>query len=125
MDGRRRLVAGGVVAGGGMLLAAGLVLGAGVAKADTTAGEYVRLIREDPDGASLWAFSDQWLLREGVGSCSMLRQGYSHAYVMSGIRADAGLPFRNNADVTLISSATTMLCPDQSLVASLRPGSLA
>jgi hypothetical protein len=34
MDARSKLIAGGVIAGGAMLLAAGLVVGAGVAKAD-------------------------------------------------------------------------------------------
>jgi hypothetical protein len=38
MNGRNKLIVGGVVAGGSMLLAAGLVIGAGIAKADTQWG---------------------------------------------------------------------------------------
>ena len=117
MNASKRLVVGGVVAGGAMLLAASLVIGAGVAKADTysrdDAVEYVRLVREDTDGASLWAFSDAWLVREGVGVCSMLRQGYSRPYVVAGIRVDAGLPFSNSAAVLVLAASETVLCPDQ------------
>ena len=113
----KRMVRGALVAAGLMVTITGLVIGAGIAKSDSPAAEFVRLVRSDPDSAPLAGFSNDWLLREGVGSCNMLRAGYSHADVMWGIRTDAGLPFSSFADVALISSATVALCPDQMLVA--------
>jgi hypothetical protein len=121
MNGRKKLIAG-VVAGGVMLgtAVAGPAQAGPNAYSPSATFEYLYLVRSDPDAAPLAGFSDAWLVHEGEGSCTMMRNGYSHPYVMAGIRSDAGLPFSTNADVTVIAAAEVALCPDQNLL--LNPG---
>lgn len=54
MNGPKKLIVGGVVAGGLMLTAAGLVVGAGVARADVDGGVYGGGSMGDRDAYSFW-----------------------------------------------------------------------
>lgn len=57
--GRRRLIVGGVVAAGLMLTAAGLVVAAGIARADVDGAAYGGGTMGDHDAASFWNELDQ------------------------------------------------------------------
>jgi hypothetical protein len=118
----KKMIIGGLVAGGLILGAASPVLGAGVANANPGGNyEYLWLVHDDNDDADVIWRGDAWLLNEGWASCSAMRAGYSHSAVMAGVRVDGALPYSTHSDVDIVAAATTALCPDQRLAAPPPP----
>ena len=107
MTGDRKLVIGGVAAGGGMLLAAGLVLGAGIAKASP--GEdvhgYLAALTRDGVAASDSAKS----VDVGRGVCVLMNRGVSAYRVADEVARATSVPFTFAWTVAI--DARDYLCP--------------
>lgn len=96
MNGRTKLIAGGVVAGGLMLTAAGLVISAGIARADVDGGVYGGGSMGDHDAYSFWNQLDDIGMRGTVTSaqhiadtvCSQRAAGVSEGKLVSLASAD-------------------------------------
>ena len=107
--GKKRLIVGGVVAGGGMLVAAGLILGAGLAKADVYGHEgdhdaFSFVAEMHGDGVYV-TLQDAVTYASTV--CSDSEMGYTRDQMITGTAASHGSTFA----IDVVMGAAFHFCP--------------